>query len=199
MEKVTLSFEMEFKDYKDLEAFLESKNTTITDIIKDTIDDCYIAEKLEKRLLSKDTLLGEEEVIQELKDMRKNDTTRLGWSEKFIYKTGLLLDKVEQITDNPPIIIVEKVEIKDGGGYLAYYETNKGIMGDNDTPGSRSVTNSIEDIAEELNVKNIIYKDSMGVFDFWNIEKGFISLSYNGTVSKDILTAIDILKQKELI
>lgn len=77
------------------------------------------------------------------------------------------------------------------------------IVIDNDLEGSRSVTNDIDEIHIELNKKfenddapidNIIYRDSMGVWDLWNKSKGFISLSLHGKSNRNMDTAIEYAK-----
>ena len=51
-----------------------------------------------------------------------------------------------------------------------------GIIIDNNLEGKISVTNDIENIAEVLNVSNIIYMDSEKVWSFWSKTEGFQSL-----------------------
>lgn len=77
------------------------------------------------------------------------------------------------------------------------------VVIDNDLEGSDSVTNDMDEIHLELNkntdgedvvVDNIVYRDSMGVWDLWNKEKGFISLSLHGKSNRNMDTAIEYAK-----
>ena len=54
-----------------------------------------------------------------------------------------------------------------------------------------SVTNRIYDIAEEIGVESIIYKDSMGHWDFWSKQRGFLTLAQNGIPCKGTMEAIE--------
>lgn len=57
--------------------------------------------------------------------------------------------------------------------------------------GSVSVTNDIENVANDLKVEHIIYRDSRGIIDYWGKEKGFESLG-----EKDFTIAIDKAREK---
>lgn len=69
------------------------------------------------------------------------------------------------------------------------------IMIDKDL-GNISLTNSIDEVAKIENVKFVIYKDSMGNFDYWDSENGFKSLAKNGIPSQNEELAIEIAKEK---
>jgi hypothetical protein len=66
------------------------------------------------------------------------------------------------------------------------------IIIDKDLKESVSVTNNIEEIASELKVSKIIYKDTEGIFDYWDNEIGFRSLSLNKKPTINLLDAIKI-------
>lgn len=68
-----------------------------------------------------------------------------------------------------------------------------GIVVDLDS-GGRSVTNFIESVANQIGVDKIVYRDSMGIWDFWNIKIGFMSLS-GDEPCKDLKEAIENLKK----
>lgn len=67
---------------------------------------------------------------------------------------------------------------------------------DNNKPGHLSVTNDIENIAKTLKVDHIIYKDSEGIFDYWDIKKGFKSLSVDKKHTTTLDEAIEVTKGK---
>ena len=68
---------------------------------------------------------------------------------------------------------------------------NTGIVIDKDQ-GGPSVTNTISKIAQKLNVDQIIYRDSLGIWDFWSKKTGFVSLAKSpGKPLTDIDEAIE--------
>ena len=67
-----------------------------------------------------------------------------------------------------------------------------GIVLDNNEDNFMSVTNNIDNIANDLNVSHIIYKDSEGVFDYWQKQLGFRSLSVQGHETHDLTKALQM-------
>lgn len=68
------------------------------------------------------------------------------------------------------------------------------IVHDNDKEEFMSVTNNIENIADDLDVKRIIYRDSDGVYDYWSRQIGFRSLSHQGNQTVELRKALKIAK-----
>lgn len=58
--------------------------------------------------------------------------------------------------------------------------------------GNKSLTNGIDEVAEQENVNIIIYKDSDGTIDMWSKEKGFQSLAEKDVPTTDMNKAIEI-------
>ena len=70
-----------------------------------------------------------------------------------------------------------------------------GLVIDRDIGGA-SVTNSIEKVAKENDVEYIIYRDTLGNYDYWSVKDGFKSLALNGIPTKDLDDAISIAKAR---
>lgn len=71
-------------------------------------------------------------------------------------------------------------------------ENDVAIIIDNNKEGTVTVTNNIERIGQELNVSKIIYKDSEGIYDYWDKSIGFRSLSYQNKKSLHLFDAIKV-------
>lgn len=61
--------------------------------------------------------------------------------------------------------------------------------------GSISLTNSIDEVAKKENVANIVYLDSMNIWDFWNKEDGFKTLAVNGVATTNLEIALEQVKK----
>jgi hypothetical protein len=66
-----------------------------------------------------------------------------------------------------------------------------GIVIDNNKGAFMSVTNNIENIAQELEVEHLIYKDSDGIFDYWGKDIGFRSLASQGHDTTQLMQALN--------
>lgn len=61
-----------------------------------------------------------------------------------------------------------------------------------------SVTNAIELVADELKVYDIVYRDSLGTWDYWSKTYGFYPLGKDGQAVKDMDLAIERFKKRYL-
>ena len=61
-----------------------------------------------------------------------------------------------------------------------------------------SVTNAIELVADELKVYDIVYRDSLGTWDYWSKTNGFYPLGKDGEAVKDMDLAIARTKKRYL-
>lgn len=75
---------------------------------------------------------------------------------------------------------------------LIINEKNVAIVIDKDKGDYMSVTNNVENIANELQVDFLIYCDSMEIFDIWIKDVGYRSLSHQGQPTKELNKAIQI-------
>jgi hypothetical protein len=73
-----------------------------------------------------------------------------------------------------------------------------GVVVDKDEDGFMSVTNNIENIANELKVNKIIYKNSDGTFDYWELNLGYRALVKKGEFTKNLRDAIMCAKNSYL-
>ena len=78
-------------------------------------------------------------------------------------------------------------------------DTKLAIVIDKDSKGSKSVTNDIENIAQDNDIDTIIYRDSMGIWSYWDNKNGFISLAINGITPASAAQAIDFAIEKEIL
>lgn len=96
-----------------------------------------------------------------------------------------------------------------GGAYflwrIVWLELQRvAIVIDLDLEWSTSVTNAIDSVADHLFVDHIVYRDSMGVWDYWSRDHGFGSLSHipsggeDFVPTKDLKTAIGVARKKYL-
>lgn len=63
-----------------------------------------------------------------------------------------------------------------------------------DSGKGRSVTNAADDVCKEIGVEHIIYRDTIGNWDFYDINGGFKPLAMHGTPTISMDTAIDVAK-----
>ena len=61
-----------------------------------------------------------------------------------------------------------------------------------------SVTNNIVNVADELGVDYIVYRDSMLQWDFWDRKNGFGTLSEDGEACMDVYRAIARAQERYL-
>ena len=71
--------------------------------------------------------------------------------------------------------------------------------------GGQSVTNGIDKIAEDLHVDRIIYRDSMGQWDYWERGRGFFPLAVVPEGKEDAIPcptmdlAVEIAKNRYIV
>lgn len=64
--------------------------------------------------------------------------------------------------------------------------------------GSMSVTNGIDRVLESIGADCAIYRDSLGVYDFYSVDLGYKTLAMGGVPTMDIDAAIFIAKKRYL-
>jgi len=69
------------------------------------------------------------------------------------------------------------------------------VIDESDGCACPSVTNAVEMVAKEIGVEHIVYRDTMGNWDYWD-KKGFAPLAQNGKPTKDMDKAIEVAKER---
>jgi len=72
------------------------------------------------------------------------------------------------------------------------------VIDKSDRVACPSVTNAIEMVSKELGVDKIVYRDTLGDWDFWSIDDGFRPLGENGKPTKDMDRALELAAERYL-